>query len=140
MNTAPTHLKHKPIISGDNYASVDDPRRNGTDAVALSIGYSQYNDGEDISAKVWRYPGQMWSPQSEELPVRRAFDLSILALAAMLHQRTGSFNTKHLEISIKDEEGLQDLYDFFDRNRTELEPRIRQLHHLTGQLLAKWDI
>ena len=32
----------------------------------------------DISAKVWRYTGEKWSRQSEELPIHRVIDLAIL--------------------------------------------------------------
>ena len=32
----------------------------------------------DISAKVWRYTGEKWSRQSEELPLHRVIDLAIL--------------------------------------------------------------
>lgn len=31
-----------------------------------------------ISAKVWRYTGERWSRQSEELPLHRVLDLAIL--------------------------------------------------------------
>jgi hypothetical protein len=37
----------------------------------------------DLSAKVWRYTGEKWSRQSEELPMHRVFDLASLLCAAM---------------------------------------------------------
>lgn len=36
----------------------------------------------DISAKVWRYTGEKWSRQSEELPLHRVLDLAILICRA----------------------------------------------------------
>ena len=39
----------------------------------------------DISAKVWRYTGEKWSRQSEELPLHRVLDLAILACRAQLY-------------------------------------------------------
>jgi len=32
----------------------------------------------DISAKIWRYTGEKWSRQSEEMPLHRVLDLAIL--------------------------------------------------------------
>ncbi len=79
----PVTLKHKPVIVSKNYSHVDG--RNATlsqdsDAKGLSLGLAQWNDrGQvDISAKVWRYTGEKWSRQSEELPLHRVLDLAIL--------------------------------------------------------------
>lgn len=49
-----------------------------TDTKGLSLGLAQWNDrGKvDISAKVWRYTGEKWSRQSEELPLHRVLDLA----------------------------------------------------------------
>ncbi len=83
MNT-PTSLKHKPVIVVDNYENVDGRKAYNTDAKSLSLGLAQWNDrGKvDISAKVWRYTGEKWSRQSEELPLHRVLDLAILILRA----------------------------------------------------------
>jgi hypothetical protein len=76
----PTTLKHKPVIVSDNYENVDGRYAYDTDAKGLSLGLAQWNDrGKvDISAKVWRYTGEKWSRQSEELPLHRVLDLAIL--------------------------------------------------------------
>lgn len=37
----------------------------------------------DLSAKVWRYTGEKWSRQSEELPIHRVFDLASLLWALL---------------------------------------------------------
>lgn len=76
----PTTLKHKPVIISDNYEDIDGRNANNTDTKGLSVGLAQWNDrGKvDISAKVWRYTGEKWSRQSEELPMHRVIDLSIL--------------------------------------------------------------
>lgn len=83
----PTTLKHKPVIVTDNYANVDGRYAYNTDAQGLSLGLAQWNDrGKvDISAKVWRYTGEKWSRQSEELPLHRVLDLAILVCRAKLH-------------------------------------------------------
>jgi hypothetical protein len=76
----PTTLKHKPVIVSDNYENVDGRYAYHTDAKGLSLGLAQWNDrGKvDISAKVWRYTGEKWSRQSEEMPLHRVLDLAIL--------------------------------------------------------------
>lgn len=76
----PTTLKHKPVIVSENYENVDGRSACDSDAKGLSLGLAQWNDrGKvDISAKIWRYTGQKWSRQSEELPLHRVLDLAIL--------------------------------------------------------------
>ena len=83
----PTVLKHKPVIVSENYENVDGRNAYNSDAKGLSLGLAQWNDrGKvDISAKVWRYTGEKWSRQSEELPLHRVLDLAILVLRALLH-------------------------------------------------------
>ena len=85
----PTTLKHKPVIVSENYENVDGRYAYNTDAKGLSLGLAQWNDrGKvDISAKVWRYTGEKWSRQSEELPLHRVLDLAILVCRANLHFR-----------------------------------------------------
>jgi len=76
----PTSLKHKPVIVSENYENVDGRFAYNSDAKGLSLGLAQWNDrgNVDISAKVWRYTGEKWSRQSEELPLHRVLDLAIL--------------------------------------------------------------
>lgn len=83
----PTTLKHKPVIVSENYENVDGRLAYNSDAKGLSLGLAQWNDrGKvDISAKVWRYTGEKWSRQSEELPLHRVIDLAILICRAKLH-------------------------------------------------------
>lgn len=83
----PTALKHKPVIVCENYENVDGRYAFNSDAKGLSLGLAQWNDrGKvDISAKVWRYTGEKWSRQSEEMPLHRVLDLAILLCRAKLH-------------------------------------------------------
>jgi len=80
----PATLKHKPVIVSENYENIDGRYQNDTDAKGLSLGLAQWNDrGKvDISAKVWRYTGEKWSRQSEELPLHRVLDLAIFVCRA----------------------------------------------------------
>ncbi len=85
----PTSLKHKPVIVSENYENIDGRRAYETDAKGLSLGLAQWNDRGrvDISAKVWRYTGEKWSRQSEELPLHRVLDLAILVCRAQQYFR-----------------------------------------------------
>lgn len=89
MMKIPTTLKHKPVIVSENYEDIDGRYAYNTDAKGLSLGLAQWNDrGKvDISAKVWRYTGEKWSRQSEELPLHRVLDLAILVCRTKLHFR-----------------------------------------------------
>jgi hypothetical protein len=80
----PTVLKHKPVIVAENYDQIDGRHAHHSDAKGLSLGLAQWNDrGKvEISAKVWRYTGEKWSRQSEELPLHRVLDLAIMICKA----------------------------------------------------------
>ena len=107
----PTALKHKPVIVSENYENVDGRYAYNSDAKGLSLGLAQWNDrGKvDISAKVWRYTGQKWSRQSEELPLHRVLDLAILVCRAALHFREAYRYEKlyNTENPVIDRVGLQ---------------------------------
>lgn len=80
----PTTLKHKPVIISENYDNIDGRYQYKSDAKGLSLGLAQWNDRGrvDISAKVWRYTGEKWSRQSEELPMHRVIDMAIFICRA----------------------------------------------------------
>ena len=83
----PTNLKHKPVVVAEDYGRIDGRSAYDSDAKGLSLGLAQWNDRGrvDISAKVWRYTGEKWSRQSEELALHRVLDLAILACRAQLY-------------------------------------------------------
>ena len=85
----PTTLKHKPVIVSENYENVDGRYAYNSDAKGLSLGLAQWNDRGrvDISAKVWRYTGEIWSRQPEQLPLHRVLELAILVCRALQHFR-----------------------------------------------------
>lgn len=89
----PTTLKHKPVIVSENYEKVDGRSAYISDAKGLSLGLAQWNDrGKvDISAKVWRYTGEKWSRQSEEMPLHRVLDLAILICRAQQYFRENAY-------------------------------------------------
>lgn len=83
----PTLLKHKPVITCNDYENIDGREAYNSDAKGLSLGLAQWNDRGtiDISAKIWRYTGEKWSRQSEEMPLHRVLDLSILIAQTVSH-------------------------------------------------------
>ncbi len=85
----PTTLKHKPVIVSENYENIDGRNAYRSEAKGLSLGLAQWNDRGrvDISAKVWRYTGEKWSRQSEELPLHRVIDLAILICRSKMYFR-----------------------------------------------------
>ena len=87
MMKIPKTLKHKPVIVSEDYENIDGRKAYNTDAKGLSLGLAQWNDrGKlDISAKVWRYTGEKWSRQSEEMPMHRVLDLAILTCRSYLY-------------------------------------------------------
>lgn len=107
----PTTLKHKPVIVSENYENVDGRYAYNTDTKGLSLGLAQWNDrGKvDVSAKVWRYTGEKWSRQSEELPLHRVLDLAILVCRAKLHFREAYRYEKLYDVDnpVIDRVGLQ---------------------------------
>jgi hypothetical protein len=107
----PATLKHKPVIVCEDYENIDGRYAYNSDAKGLSLGLAQWNDrGKvDISAKVWRYTGEKWSRQSEELPLHRVIDLVILICRGKLHFRESyRFEKLYDENNIKiDRIGLQ---------------------------------
>jgi len=94
----PTTLKHKPVIVSEDYEKVDGRYAGNSDAKGLSLGLAQWNDRGrvDIAAKVWRYTGEKWSRQSEELPLHRVIDLAILICRAKQYMRDDAYRHKNL--------------------------------------------
>jgi len=81
----PVTLKHKPVIVSEDYENIDGRYAHHSDTQGLSLGLAQWNDRGrvDISAKVWRYTGEKWSRQSEELPLHRVLDLALLVCRSL---------------------------------------------------------
>lgn len=153
----PASLKHKPVIVSENYENIDGRYAFKTDAKGLSLGLAQWNDrGKvDISAKVWRYTGEKWSRQSEELPLHRVIDLAILIARTKqyfreAYRREGLFDPAHPVI---DRVGLQgdamtvavctdnpmigEDIALFDRVLCEDDEMVSERLHVLGRLLRE---
>ena len=68
----PTNLKHKPVITVENYSQIDGRNAYDTDAQGLSLGLAQ-------------------SRQSEEPPLHRVLDLAILACRTQLYMQETAY-------------------------------------------------
>ncbi|MBB6444554.1 DUF6530 family protein [Bacillus benzoevorans] len=134
----PEHLQHKPIIGVDNYEGFDGMHSNITDAKALSIGKSQWDENE-MAAKVWRHTTGddtgKWSRQSEELPLHRVLDLSIL-IASIYSMDGETFPVTSLNEVIINPSEYNKLKEFLNKNKRHLQPRFSELK----KLLEKMDI
>ncbi len=84
--SVPLHLKHRPILALEEYEQADGHKAGNSEAKGLSIGLAQWNseDSSEVSAKIWRHTGDKWSRQSEEMPLHRILDLTILVARARL--------------------------------------------------------
>lgn len=100
----PSHLSHKPIVKLEDYTQLDGRFTNQTDAEGLSIGLAQWSNAKemDLSAKVWRYTGEKWSRQSEELPIHRVLDLASLLCASISYAKNDTlpiYDDFHITLS-----------------------------------------
>lgn len=100
----PVHLKHRPIIVVENHDHNDGKYAPHSDAKGLSLGLAQWmnsRNGQDISAKIWRHTGNRWSRQSEELPIHRVLDLSILICEMKIHLNNQDQEPFEKEINLR---------------------------------------
>lgn len=149
----PTHLSHKPIIAVNNYDQMDGKYAGQTDAMAISIGHSQY-DWDEISLKVWRWvkiksgkrKGKLqWSRMSEEIPIHRNLDLSILFLKSLIELSDKHTETaKRLDLSYMENEGGEpkDALGYYkdEENNKFIKPRMEELRHLLNEWLGDQDL
>lgn len=109
----PHWLKHKPVVVVNEYACIDGRHSTkDTDTKGLSIGLAQWSDRknyQELSAKVWRYTGEKWSRQSEEMPLHRVLDLAILICKSkqFFRERYKKTTEEHLKAERIDQVALQ---------------------------------
>lgn len=131
---SPKNLSHKPIISVNDYDKIDAMYANHTDVKALSIGKTQYDENQ-ISLKIWRHTNEKWSRQSEELPIHRNLDLSILFLSALLVDETSNYPKSNLREEIDLPLDVQKIKDYYADNKKFIEPRLKELKHLLEEII-----
>lgn len=133
---SPKYLNHKPLVSVNDYDQIDGQYRLYTDAKALSIGIAQYDENE-IAMKIWRHTGRRWSRQSEELPLHRNLDLTILLLRILFDEEINpdSFLIKEKEQFSEDQAGgIEDIRDYYRKNSNILRPRLKEIKRLLEEM------
>jgi len=131
---SPKYLQHQPIISVNDYDKIDALYANNTDVKALSIGKAQY-DKNQISLKVWRHTDEKWSRQSEELPIHRNLDLSILFLASISVDESAHYPKSNLREEIDIPTDVQNIKDYYEDNKKFIEPRLKELKRLLEEII-----
>jgi len=109
MNS-PETKNHKPVIVADNYGKVDGRFAYSSDVQRLSLGLSPQPDGQSmISASIWHNAEVQPSGATEEIPLHRILDLSLLICSALTHF-SEAYRYEHLydpENPVIDRIGLQ---------------------------------
>jgi hypothetical protein len=143
----PRHLEHKPVYAIP-YTQFDGHFANQTDCQYLSIGISQW-DEEDISLKTMRHTGDKWSRQSEELPLHRIIDSTILIAKVLLDCENDRFEIERntfknqlsgIEIKKEFVENTTINNDFdnaLNRQSNELKERLNSLYNILSTLKNK---
>lgn len=87
-----------------------------------------------MSAKVWRYSNNsnQWRPQSEELPLHRLIDLTILLVSIYNDDEYSTLNQSRKEKY--DINGYNDLLRFIEENEIYLKPRLKELKKLLNEI------
>lgn len=134
--TTPTHLKHKPITTVDDYSKHDGIYKNKTDVQALTIGKAQY-DGNEISAKVFRKVNGKWSRQSEELPLHRVFDLATVSLKSILMGAGIPQPDTTLNVSAIPPDKSDLILSYYKDNRGDLLPKLQELQIILNYFMAE---
>ena len=124
----PKYLAHKPIIAVYNYDKIDGKYANQSDAKFITLGQSQWSNNE-ISAKVWRYTGEKWSRQSEELPLHRVLDLAILIISMYIEDNS-EISKITMEKSVVNKSEISKIKEFLIDNKKYLNPRINELKRI----------
>ncbi len=130
----PMHLSHKPIIAADYsvFTGVND------DAKYLSIGHAQY-DNESASIKIFRYTGEQWSRQSEEVPINRVADLTLLLLASIKKVKEPKSESSLLNEQIIKSDELDFLKDELEINKDRIKTSLLEVKRLLKEIdIENW--
>ena len=133
---SPKYLSYKPLVSVNDYDKIDGQYRQNTDAKALSIGVAQY-DEDEISMKVWRQTNNRWSRQSEELPLHRNLDLTILLLRVLFDEEVNpdSFLVKtNNQFSEDQTDGIKRIKEYYQTHLSTLRPRLKERKRLLEEM------
>ncbi|UUZ84884.1 DUF6530 family protein [Paenibacillus sp. P26] len=93
----PAAFNHNAVVVSENYERIDGRFARRSAAISLSLGLTRRDERgkADVSAKVWGSGGEPWSGPSEELPLHRILDLSLLICRSLAHFRE-AYKYEHL--------------------------------------------
>jgi len=142
----PHNLAHKPIYAIP-YTHFDGHFADETDCQYLSIGISQW-DKKDISLKTMRFTGDKWSRQSEEVPLHRIIDSTILIAKVLLdcednncEFEKNTFKNQSSGIQVNKENINTSIDENFNNALTEqsneLKERLNSLYNVLSTLKSK---
>jgi len=138
--STPTHLKHKPIVSVDDYQNYDGSYGHTGDAESLSIGIAQY-DSSEISAKVFRYSksAKKWCRESEELPLHRLIDLTTTLLKSILLSAGKKYPKTQFEVQRIPDADLGEIIDYYKdkNNKSVLLPKLKDLQKTLNDFMIQ---
>lgn len=125
----PTWLNHKPIISSfyPDYTGISD------DALFLSAGRAQY-DHLSMSVKLFRTDGSRWSRQSEEIPIERVPDFTLMLLAAINISKNLNKGKTLLNEQVISVEDLSFISDAIDLNKERIKKSLVEIKRLINML------
>ena len=83
----PKNLTHKPVYALD-YENLDEYVPT-TDAQWISVGWSTW-DPRALALKIFRWTGNKWSRESEEVPLARLIDAAIWVILVVVAIRSAS--------------------------------------------------
>jgi hypothetical protein len=130
----PVNPKHKSIIVVDDYDKKDGIYKHNTDAQSLSIGLAQW-DNNDISGKVFRRKNDTWIRSSEELPLHRILDLSILTISSFIKSNPNSDTISNsLEGKVIDIDNLELIRRYYLDNKSDIDNQINELQRVISLL------
>jgi hypothetical protein len=126
----PTLLTHKPIIS--SYYPVYSGETDD-DAIFLSAGRAQY-DHLSMSIKLFRMNGSKWSRQSEEIPIERAPDFTLMLLAAINISKNLNQGKTLLNEQVISEEDLTFISAAVDNNKERIKKSLEEIKRLINKI------
>ena len=85
----PRYLKHRPVVLLP-YAEHDGDYAGDTDCKWISLGWAQWDQQTTLSVKTLRIPANVWSRQSEELPLHRCLDAALLIATTVAQAAEGA--------------------------------------------------
>jgi hypothetical protein len=129
LNGLPTHLNHKPIIAL-NYQSYTENNKN--DARFLSIGRAQY-DNSSSSVKLWRSKNGKWSRQSEEIPIYRVADFTLM-LTSTIEKVMDKKETPEFSSEIVSQEDITFLEDEIILNKECIVSSLKKLKSILNRI------